>query len=186
MEPYSLQKFFKSPFPIKVLPYLLLGFALLGFFDATYLTVQHYQHAIPPCTIGGCETVLTSSFATLAGIPISLIGAGFYGVVIVITGIYITVIPAKAGIQEKAEETGSRIKSGMTSKIASAISQALFILCSLGFLVGLILIGIQAFVLHSWCYYCLFSELIDFLLFDTSWWLYNNSQNPNPKSQEHE
>lgn len=147
---YSLKKILRSPFPVQTLPYLLLAFALLGFLDASYLTIQHFQHAIPPCTVGGCESVLTSSFATLFGIPISLIGAIFYATVGILTGIFLT----------------------MRSK-PQAISLLLFALCTAGFLVGLLLIGIQAFILHSWCYYCLFSELIDFLLFDTAWWLYN-------------
>lgn len=149
MEGYSLKKFFSSPFPVKILPYLLLLFGFLGLLDATYLTVQHYQHAIPPCTVGGCETVLTSSFATIAGIPIALLGTGFYMTVIVFVGFY---------MQTKNK----------------TFSSLLFALCSLGFLVGIGLIFLQAFVLHAWCYYCLFSELIDFLLFDASWWLYNS------------
>ncbi len=153
MEGYSLQKFLKSPFPLRLLPYLLLIFALLGFLDATYLTIQHYQHAIPPCTIGGCETVLTSTYATLIPhIPTSLIGVGFYLLIMVLAGMY---------LQTKNK----------------ALCPMLLALCSLGLIVGIGLIALQAFVLHAWCYYCLFSELIDFLLFDASWWLYNSLKN---------
>ncbi|HYK08258.1 MAG TPA: vitamin K epoxide reductase family protein [Candidatus Eisenbacteria bacterium] len=153
MEGYSLKKFFTSPFPVRILPYLLLIFAVLGFLDATYLTIQHYAHSIPPCTVGGCETVLTSTWAVLFGVPVALMGAVFYGVVLVLTGIYLTL-----------------------SNKQYAISNMLFLLCSLGFLVGIGLILVQAFVLHAWCYYCLFSELIDFLLFDTAWWLHNSQK----------
>jgi len=148
---YSLKKLLKSPFPVTSLPYLLLIFAGLGLLDAIYLTIQHFLNKIPPCTVGGCETVLTSNFATVFGIPISLIGAGFYLMVIVLTGMFLTM----------------HLKP-------YAISIFIFILCSFGLLVGLALIGIQAFVLHAWCYYCLFSELIDFLLFDASWWLWES------------
>lgn len=149
MEDYSLKKIFKSPFPARILPYLLLIFAFLGFFDAAYLTIVHYKHLIPPCTIHGCEVVLTSTYASLFGIPIALLGTGFYGIIIIFTGIYLT-------IRRKPH----------------VIRQLLLTLCSLGFLTGLFLIFLQAFVIHAWCYYCLFSELIDFLLFDASWWLY--------------
>lgn len=149
MDGYSLKKLFTSPFPVRILPYLLLVFAALGLLDALYLTIQHYQHAFPPCTVGGCETVLSSQFATIVNMPLSLIGAFFYGIVLIGTGIF---------LQTKVKQ----------------LPGLLFLLCSAGFLVGLMLIGIQAFVLHAWCYYCLFSELIDFLLFDASWWL-NNS-----------
>ena len=110
--------------------------------------------------------MLTSTWAVLFGIPVALMGAVFYGVILVLTGIYLTVIPAKAGIQED----GSAVLPGMT------LRTILFALCSLGFLVGIVLILIQAFVLHAWCYYCLFSELIDFLLFDAAWWLYNSQK----------
>lgn len=55
---------------------LVLSF--LGFLDATYLTIIHFQNQIPPCTTDGCETVLTSSYAEIAGIPIALLGALYY------------------------------------------------------------------------------------------------------------
>ena len=84
--------------------YLPLGIgvlAFLGFLDAVYLTVLHYKNAIPPCTIAhGCETVLTSSYATIFGIPIALIGAGFYLTVLILLGIFLTYSssnPATAG-----------------------------------------------------------------------------------------
>lgn len=146
---YQLKKFLRSPFPTKILPLLLVVFAVLGFFDASYLSILHFKNLIPPCTIGGCETVLTSTFATFFGIPIALVGSGFYLLLIILGGLFLT-------IRQRRYEIGL----------------LLFILCSLGLLVGIGLIIIQAFLLHAWCYYCLFSELIDFLLFDASWWLY--------------
>lgn len=151
MEGYNLKRFLASPFPVKVLPVLLLIFALLGFIDAAYLTIQHYQHAIPPCTVGGCETVLTSAYATIGGTPIALIGAGFYALIAILCGIYL--------------QTKNKY-----------IPSSLLILSTGGLLVGIALVFLQFAVLHSLCYYCLFSELIDFLLFDTSWWLWNSLQ----------
>ncbi len=62
---------------------LLLILSLAGFFDSTYLTILHYKHIIPPCTIAlGCETVLTSRFSTIFGIPIALVGSIFFLVLI--------------------------------------------------------------------------------------------------------
>jgi uncharacterized membrane protein len=54
--------------------------ALLGFADAAYLTAKHYAGAIPPCSlVNGCETVLTSPYATPIGnVPLALIGATYY------------------------------------------------------------------------------------------------------------
>src|SRR4051812_8879211 len=58
--------------------------ALLGFADAAYLTVEHYQNIIPPCSItGGCEKVLTSPYSTVLGIPVSLVGSIYYLLVLV-------------------------------------------------------------------------------------------------------
>ena len=64
---------------------VLLILSLAGFFDSSYLTILHYKHVVPPCTIThGCETVLTSRFATILGIPIALSGVLFFLVLIVL------------------------------------------------------------------------------------------------------
>lgn len=55
-----------------------LALSFLGFLDATYLTIVHFQNQIPPCTTDGCETVLTSAFAEVWGIPIALLGVLYY------------------------------------------------------------------------------------------------------------
>ncbi len=63
----------------------LLILSIAGFFDASYLTILHYKNIIPPCTIAkGCETVLTSQFSTILGIPISLIGSVFFLILIIL------------------------------------------------------------------------------------------------------
>lgn len=63
----------------------LLFLSMAGFFDSSYLTILHYKNIIPPCTIAlGCETVLTSQFSTLAGIPIALAGSLFFLTLIIL------------------------------------------------------------------------------------------------------
>ena len=62
----------------KHLSKLLLVFSFIGFLDASYLTLEHMLNRIPPCTIGGCETVLTSSYAAIFGIPIAAFGILYY------------------------------------------------------------------------------------------------------------
>ena len=53
--------------------------ALVGLTDALYLTIQHLSGSSVPCSVtGGCEEVLTSSYAVLAGIPLAGIGAAAY------------------------------------------------------------------------------------------------------------
>jgi len=49
--------------------------AATGVVIAAYLTWQHLAGEIPPCgPVRGCETVLTSPYASIAGIPVALPG----------------------------------------------------------------------------------------------------------------
>ncbi len=140
---------------IGYLQYAIGLLAIAGFLDAAYLTILHYKNAIPPCTLSGCETVLTSTYATIAGIPISLLGAGYYLVVVVLIGILLS--------------------TNLSPRNVWRINTFLVVITGLGLLIGLGLVYIQAFVLHSFCQYCLASEVIDFLLFDCTWWLWRKA-----------
>ena len=64
---------------IAKLPAAAAFIALVGLADAVYLTVHHLTAEPIPCGItGGCETVLTSSYAEIAGIPLAAFGAAAY------------------------------------------------------------------------------------------------------------
>ena len=53
--------------------------ALIGLADSVYLTVHHYTAEPVPCNIfSGCETVLTSPYAEIAGVPLAALGAAAY------------------------------------------------------------------------------------------------------------
>jgi uncharacterized membrane protein len=53
--------------------------ALAGLADAVYLTVHHLTAEPVPCSlISGCETVLTSPYADIGGIPLAAFGALAY------------------------------------------------------------------------------------------------------------
>lgn len=118
---------------------LLLSF--LGFLDATYLTILHYKDVIPPCSLAhGCDKVLTSSFSTINGIPIALLGSVFYLLLIILS---VTLI----------------------EKVRKSIVRAVFIMASVGTLASFFLIYIQFAVIHALCQYCLASEVITFLIF---------------------
>jgi uncharacterized membrane protein len=61
------------------LPLAAAFVALVGLCDSIYLTVHHYTAEPVPCSIiEGCETVLTSSYAEIAGIPLAAFGAIAY------------------------------------------------------------------------------------------------------------
>ncbi len=138
-----LKLWFKQP--LKPLPTSLAVFilvvALLGFADSAYLAIEHYSGVIPPCTIvSGCETVLTSSYSVVAGIPVSLLGAVFYLVVLI--GIF----------------------SFLESKKTVLLKWAL-LLTFVGFLFTLWFLYVQAFILGAFCIYCIGSALTSTVLF---------------------
>lgn len=127
--------------------YLLVLFSFLGFLDATYLTILHYQHAFPPCSLKfSCETVLTSKYATIAVIPIALFGLGFYLGMLILSVLY---------MQQKKEGALKLLRLGAVS----------------GVLVSAILIFIQAFILHAFCLYCLASEAVSFGILSVTFFL---------------
>lgn len=112
----------------------LLIFSLAGFFDSAYLTILHYKHVIPPCTISlGCEKVLTSQFATILGIPLGVFGSLFF-----LTLIFLLLL---------------------------GLNKYFKLLTLAGVVVSLVLLYIQAFILHAYCQYCLLVEAIIFSIF---------------------
>jgi len=115
--------------------------ALIGFADASYLVIEHYQGVVPPCSItGGCEKVLTSSYSEVLGIPVSLPGALFY--LLVAAG-------ALAYIEGRHEK----------------IFRYSLLLTVFGLLASLWFVFLQAFVIHSYCAYCLGSAITSTMLF---------------------
>lgn len=60
-----------------------IAVALAGLGVAGYLTWAHYADSSVLCvTGGGCETVQTSEYATIAGIPVAAIGVAAYASVL--------------------------------------------------------------------------------------------------------
>lgn len=115
--------------------------ALIGFLDATYLTITHFTSAGLACGPGGgCDVVTTSRFAMIGPLPISAIGVGYYAVVSLL--VWTSASDWSWGM--------TRALLGITG-CALAVSAALFYL--------------QAAVLHAWCRYCLLSAGITAALF---------------------
>jgi len=117
----------------------LLGLA--GFLDAAYLTVSHYAGTELACgPAGGCEVVTTSRFATVGGIPIALVGAVYYAIVVLL-----------------AWTPGDRWGRG-TALVLAGIT-------GLATAVSGVLVWLQAAVIHAWCRFCLGSAATTLLLF---------------------
>lgn len=118
-----------------------LIFGLIGFLDSVYLTFQHYNRGILPCFIfEGCEKVVSSSYATVAGIPISIFGAVYYLVLLAVLILFF--------------DTGNK--------------KALFMLTNLpiaGFVASLYLLFLQLFIIKAICFYCIVSLVSSTALF---------------------
>jgi uncharacterized membrane protein len=113
--------------------------ALAGLADATYLSVQAFTGETLSC--GGssdCFRVLGSSYAKVGGIPVAMLGALAYFCVF-------------------AFATFAAFGYARARTLLIPIIGAMF-LATLWFLY------VQAFVLHAYCRYCLFSAAITFLL----------------------
>jgi uncharacterized membrane protein len=59
----------------------LLGLAVVGVLISAYLTWTHFAGLTPVCTGSGegCQTVQSSRYASLLGIPVALLGLVAYG-----------------------------------------------------------------------------------------------------------
>jgi uncharacterized membrane protein len=113
--------------------------SLAGLADATYLAVQALTGETLGC--GGspdCFRVLGSSYARLGGIPVALFGTLAYFSVFTFA----------------------------TFAAFGYVRARTFLILTVGamFLATLWLLFVQAFLLHAYCRYCLFSAAITFLL----------------------
>jgi uncharacterized membrane protein len=125
---------------VVIIPLLASLVALVGLFDSIYLTIHHYTDEPVPCSIsGGCEVVLTSSYATFYGVPIALFGALAYFIAFSLALL--------AGFGNRAVWTLFGIQATIMA------------------LVSAYLLYVQGFVLEHFCQYCLLSALSSVTLF---------------------
>ncbi len=109
--------------------------SLIGLADAIYLTVEHLSGRSVKCTIvQGCSEVLSSSYATLNGMPLAGFGAVSYFVVF-------------------SASTLAAFGYKGAGKFALFFSGFMF-------LFTLWLIYLQAFVIKAFCQFCLLSALV--------------------------
>jgi uncharacterized membrane protein len=119
--------------------WVLAIIALLGLADAAFLTVAHLTGDDAVCgTAVGCSTVLGSSYATMKGIPTAAFGAIAYFTV------FSLAVLAAFGY--------ARARSFLLAVIVVM------------FIASLYFLYLQAFVLHAFCPFCLFSAAMTFLL----------------------
>ena len=124
---------------MKILKVAAIVLSLVGISDSTYLTIHHYTAEPVPCSIvEGCETVLTSSYAEISGIPLAAFGIAAYFVALILALISLS---------------GNRL----TWKLFGV--QALFMA-----LFSAWLIYVQAKYIGAFCQFCLLSAATSFSL----------------------
>ncbi len=140
---------------MKKTPSLIVLFvcATIGFIDATYLTMLHFLNRIPPCSIGSCEIVTTSTYSVIFGIPVALLGALYY---LALLAVIITFA------------TSDPLVDGQKKYLALRV---LATIVSIGMLFTLFLVYLQLFVLHAICLYCMLSATTTLILFITTMYL---------------
>lgn len=113
--------------------------AVAGLADATYLTASHLSGETVTCLASTrCSEVLTSKYATIAGVPLALLGAlGYFSIF------------TAATIAAFGTEQARRV---------------LTIMIGVMFAGTLWLLYLQAFVIKAYCDYCLLSAAITFAL----------------------
>ena len=115
--------------------------AFLGLLDSGYLAAKSLLGGPIPCIIGnGCDTVTTSVYGSFLGIPVSMFGALYYVVILVL---------AIAYLDTKKPE--------LLRWIAK--------LTIVGLLASIYFMSVQAFILNAYCTYCIGSAITSTLLF---------------------
>ena len=109
--------------------------AVLGAGIAAYLTVAHLTHTQVACVTGGCETVQSSKYSELVGVPVAAIGLAGYAL-----------IGATAGF-----------RSDVARVIGAAAALA-------GFVFAVYLIYVQIGVIGAVCQWCITSDVLLALL----------------------
>jgi len=128
--------------PSRIYTFAAAGLAAIGLADSAYLTAKHYSGGEVPCSIiSGCEAVLTSVYAEFYGIPTAAFGAAAYFAAfsLVLLTIY--------GNEKLWPLLGA--------------------LTVVMFAVTVWLVYLQAFVIGSFCQFCILSAITTTLLFIT-------------------
>ena len=124
----------------------VFALALIGFADASYLTAKFFLGGSIPCSIlGGCDTVTKSAYASIAGVPIALLGALFYLTVLILVIYYL-------------------------DSAKSKIWTYLFFITLIGFLFSIYFVFLQVFIIKALCLYCLISAVTSTALFCLCFW----------------
>lgn len=128
---------------VKLFAILFLLLSFIGFIDSIYLTGKYYAGDPVVCSLiffNACESVTMSAYATILGVPVALLGAGYY--------IALFILAAASFIT-------------LNGRLLTIASYATV----LGFAASMWFVYVQAFVLNAFCSYCIISAATSLLLF---------------------
>src|SRR3990172_6585167 len=131
----------------KIFIFAIMTVAFLGILDTGYLAYEHFSGVVPPCTINGCERVLTSEYAVIFGVPLGFWGLAFYSSVLTLAVL-------------------SYFWESRKTFLILLSTTAIGFLMSLGF------VYIQLFVLKAICMYCMISAATATALFALTLYLF--------------
>lgn len=126
--------------------FLVIILSIVGIVDTTYLTFEHYSNTIPHCAdvaFVDCGAVLRSVYSVVFGVPLTLIGLGYY---------LTTFLLASFGLLRR-------------NQLAIALTIGLSMG---GFLFSLVLLYLQIWVIGAICLYCTLSGVTSTLIFLTT------------------
>ena len=118
--------------------------SLLGLFLGAYLTLYKFGFiGTLVCGVSSCEQVQTSRWSVFLGLPVATWGLGFYAVMLVLSIL---------GLQERYADS-------------RGLALLILVLAGWGALFTAWLNYLEAFVIHAWCEWCLFSAGMVLVIF---------------------
>lgn len=126
---------------MKMINRLIFLLSIIGFAVSFFLAYEYNQSGPVPCPIGGngCELVRQSEYSSLFGIFIPYYGILFY---LVIAGICVWLV----------------------NKSVRILDIARLAISFVGFLFGVYLTYLEAFVIQAYCFWCVTSFIISTLI----------------------
>jgi uncharacterized membrane protein len=125
----------------------LAALSFAGFTIATYLTFVHFRGYVSPCyVVSGCETVQTSEYSVILGVPVALAGAVFFALML-----YLGV--------------------GLLTAARPWLLRTVQVLAFVAALAMIPLFFLQAIVLQAFCSYCLATEAVVLAMWVLSFFL---------------
>lgn len=129
------------------LPLTTLGLSVLGLLIAAYLTVEHFTSsttlACPETGAINCAKVTTSTYASVGGIPVAVIGLAYFGAMVALC------LPA-----------AWRARSPW-------VSRARVVAVSIGAVSVLYLVWVELFKVNAICLWCTAVHVVALALFAT-------------------